>query len=287
MRINLKLTRIRIRIANLLYIIVKIFYKKDEVIVTRKKIKYSLNLSEGIDLSIFIFGNFQNTITDLERYNLPKEMLVFDIGANIGSITLKLAAKYTASKIYSFEPTDYAYFKLLKNIELNPLLSERIKPIKLFFSDKPQEHKDLEVYSSWKIDNLSNTAHPLHGGNKQQARQVTITILDKYCKENMIDHLDFIKIDTDGHELSILKGGEATINEFRPIIVFEMGQYLLNERSISFDEYFRFFEKIGYKMYDLKLKLNITNSNFSKIIPSFSTIDLVAIPIEKAEKSYV
>jgi FkbM family methyltransferase len=286
LRTNLKLTRIRIRIANILYKLVKIFYKKDEVIVIRKKITYALNLSEGIDLSIFLFGNFQNSITDLEKFNLPDEMVIFDIGANIGSITLKFAQKYKASKIYSFEPTDYAYEKLLLNIKLNPSLGARIKPMKLYFSERPQVQKDLEVYSSWKVDNSNNNVHPLHGGNKQRAKQISITTLDNYCNEYKIDKLDFIKIDTDGHELPILKGGEATINKLRPIIVFEVGQYLLNERFLSFDEYFIFFENNNYKMYDLKLKLNITRLNYSKVIPGFSTIDIVAIPVEKLEKKY-
>jgi FkbM family methyltransferase len=277
----LKLTRVRIRIANILYKLIKIFYPDNQIIAVRENIKYSLNLSEGIDLSIFLFGNFQNYITKLENYNLPQNIVVFDIGANIGSVTLKLASTYKNSMIYAFEPTNYAYEKLLTNIALNPFLRERIKPQKLYLSNQPEDKKNFKIYSSWKVDDLKRDTHPIHGGIKQEAAQIETTTVDIFVMENHINQIDFIKIDTDGHELAILKGGEKSINKFRPIIIFEIGQYLLNENAIKFEEYYSFFVKNNYELFDLKQRNTITLSNFKKRIPDFSTIDLVAIPFEK------
>ena len=47
------------------FILLKIFKFKVTQIVNRKGINYKLNLRQGIDLSIFIFGSFQNKITNI------------------------------------------------------------------------------------------------------------------------------------------------------------------------------------------------------------------------------
>ena len=52
-------TKYKIVFAKILYLLIKIFVSKDNVIVKRNDINWLLQLNEGIDLSIFIFGNFE------------------------------------------------------------------------------------------------------------------------------------------------------------------------------------------------------------------------------------
>lgn len=60
------------------FILLKIFRFKVTQIVNRKGINYKLNLRQGIDLSIFIFGSFQNKITNiLSRIILNKKKSFF------------------------------------------------------------------------------------------------------------------------------------------------------------------------------------------------------------------
>ena len=59
-------TNKKIILAKILsFILLKIFKFKVTQIVNRKGINYKLNLRQGIDLSIFIFGSFQNKITNI------------------------------------------------------------------------------------------------------------------------------------------------------------------------------------------------------------------------------
>ena len=53
-------TKYKIVFAKILYLLIKIFVSKDNVIVKRNDINWHLQLNEGIDLSIFIFGNLKN-----------------------------------------------------------------------------------------------------------------------------------------------------------------------------------------------------------------------------------
>src|SRR5665647_3509078 len=95
--------------------------------VTRRGLRWNLDLREGIDFSIWLFGAFEvGTVRAYEKLIKPGN-IVLDIGANIGAHVLHLArAVGPQGKLYAFEPTDYAFDKLNKNIAENPELKSRI-----------------------------------------------------------------------------------------------------------------------------------------------------------------
>ena len=90
-------------------------------IVVRNNIKWSLDLDEGIDLSVYLFGTSERKISNLKKLLSKKDnsLTIIDIGANIGSVCLKLARIFENSKIFAIEPTNYAYNKLFNNLKLN------------------------------------------------------------------------------------------------------------------------------------------------------------------------
>jgi len=101
--------------------------------------------------------------------------------------------------------------------------------------------------------------------------------LDDFCKENEIRRLDFIKIDTDGHELEVLKGAQEVIAEFRPTIIFEAGFYMMEERNIVFSDYLEFFRLLDYSLFNSSNLREIDATNYRKHIPSKATIDILAL----------
>ncbi|MBT6439757.1 MAG: FkbM family methyltransferase, partial [Flavobacteriales bacterium] len=102
--------------------------------------------------------------------------------------------------------------------------------------------------------------------------------LDAFCKQHDISKIDFIKIDTDGHELNILKGAKDIINQHKPSIIFEIGMYLLDEQSIPFSDYADFFESINCTMYHSVSGIVINRENYASHVPQRGTIDIIAIP---------
>ena len=139
--VNILSTKIKVSLAKIIYFfLTKIFLLKNKRNVIRQNIKYSLDLSEGIDLSIFIFGGFekhlsQKIIKYLINQKNKKKYSIIDIGSNIGDKSLSLSSELLKRRekfyIFSLEPTEYAYRKQLKNIKNNPKLSKRIlcKPV--------------------------------------------------------------------------------------------------------------------------------------------------------------
>lgn len=282
---RIPLTRVKMFIAKILYRILKIILSTDNHLIQRKGIFYEIDLSEGIDLSLFLFGSFQKNIIKNKYFSLPSNAVVFDIGANVGSMALSFAQIATNGLIYAFEPTDYAFNKLLRNISLNSELAKRIMPFQLFLSDKTQKNHQIEAYSSWKIDGTASNTHSVHGGIIKPAELIPAITVDEFCTKNEIARLDLIKIDTDGHELQVLAGARKTIEKYKPYVIFEVGLYIIEEYDITFEQYFNYFSSFGYALFNNKNEKKVTLENFHTQIPIRYTTDIIAVPLKRINMS--
>ncbi|MDF3820182.1 FkbM family methyltransferase [Leptospira sp. 96542] len=268
-------TRIKLVIAGIIYRVISLLGISKIRIINRNGIFYKVDLSEGIDLSIFLFGSFQSHVWKLTEFKTEPKV-IFDIGANIGSISLPFAKNFSNSIVYAFEPTFYAFGKLNENLSLNPDLKKRIYPVQVFLSDEIKEVNNKAVYSSWKVDG-SKQDHPIHGGILQKAIDKQIT-LDSFVKDQKLTTVDLIKIDVDGFELDILRGAGNTIDRFRPIIVFEFMGHTGESTKGEFAKYFDLFEKKNYKLFDSKTKHALTVDNIDKNVPKYGGIDILCLP---------
>ena len=275
---RLPMTRIKIFIAQVLYWLLHLVLRRDIRRVRRADVSYELDLSEGIDLSIFLFGNFQSYVIGKNFFNLPDNGVVLDVGANIGSITMQFAQRVPNGHVYAFEPTDYAYAKMSRNLELNQELAKRITPVQSFVSNRTEAISSIYAYASWKVDGSLSTKHPLHGGILQSTESIPSVTLDDFCVAKNLYSVDLIKIDTDGHELAVLQGASETIKKYLPHIIFEIGLYLLKEQGIQFGCYFDFFSSLDYTLINSKNGARISIENYHEIIPLRSTTDIIALP---------
>jgi FkbM family methyltransferase len=201
------------------------------------------------------------------------------VGANFGAMTLPFAKLVPLGKVYAFEPTFYAFSKLKKNLELNPELSQRVVPVQSFVSSNTSQGSHLKAYASWKVvSSTEGPRHRIHGGIPKPADGIPAVSLDDFCRQNGIERLDFIKIDTDGHELEVLKGAQKVIDKFKPVIIFEVGIYVMEEANIDFSEYLNFFGFLNYSLFNSTGLKEITENNYYKYIPAKGTIDILAVP---------
>lgn len=276
--LQIPLTRVKLRLARILYFLLHHMLRKDNYLIRRQGVSYAVDLSEGIDLSLFLFGNFQNYITHNKAFSVPENGVIFDIGANIGGMTFRFAQLTPSGHVFAFEPTDYAFHKLKHNIALNPELAQRITPLQVFVSDQTRTHHHIRAYASWKVDGSVVQKHPLHGGTIKAADSIPAISVDDFCLEHAITQVDLIKIDTDGHEFNVLKGAREALAEHLPVVIFEMGLYVLKEQNVTFAQYFEYLSAFGYKLINAKNGWAVTLENFERQIPLRSTTDIVAIP---------
>ncbi len=275
---RLPITQIKMFFGKILYRLVHLIFREDKRIIVRNGIKYEIDLSEGIDLSLFLFGSFQKHVSQNKYLSLPQDAVIFDVGANTGIMSLQFAKLVPLCKIYSFEPTFYAFSKLEKNLELNPELAKRIVAIQSFVSSSTSEEPNIKAYASWKVGGTAEgVKHQVHRGTEKSTKGIKAVCLDDFCEQNKIKRLDFIKIDTDGHEFEVLKGAKKVISKFGPIVIFEIGIYVMKEKNIDFSDYLNYFDSLGYSLFNSKNLKKVNAHNYYKHIPSRGTIDILAV----------
>jgi methyltransferase FkbM-like protein len=121
--------------------------------------------------------------------------------------------------------------------------------------------------------------HPVHLGTATSAEGVGTITLDDLAAAHGLARVDLIKIDTDGHELEVLKGAVRILKELRPAVIFEVGIYVMEERGIGFRHYEQLFRPLGYRIVDSKTGREITTANHRGIIPARGTLDALALPL--------
>lgn len=194
-------------------------------------------------------------------------------------MTLQFAQAVPKGKVYSFEPALPILAKLKKNLTLNPDLANHIVVINSFVSAKSDQNPGIKAYASWKLDSTGNDdEHPDHLGTQLPTDGVPSTSLDDFCQNEQLNRLDFIKIDTDGHEYEVFLGAKNCIKKFRPPLIFEISIYAMIEKGIDFSFYDNYFKELNYTLYNSADGKMITLDNYRDHIPRKGTIDIIGIP---------
>jgi FkbM family methyltransferase len=217
---------------------------------TRDGLRYDLDLSQAIDLTIFLLGRFEpSTIAAFRRYAKPGAT-VLDIGANIGAHTLQLARLVgPAGRVLSFEPTAFAFAKLRRNLELNPQIAGRVTALQCFLTAADDKALPQSVYSSWALAR-SAEAHEKHLGLSMATAGAHSATLDRVLAERAIERVDLVKLDVDGFECEVLAGAANMIERNRPTFVMEIIPYGLVEQGASLGRLLDFLGRFGYRLYD-------------------------------------
>lgn len=157
--------------------------------------------------------------------------LIFDVGANKGQyISLVQKTLKTAFKIHAFEPDTENAKKIDEQFS-----DENIKIISLGLSS---EKGTLQFFNHEQDDLSSIYTYASNYRDKRVKRvsQIDLTTIDEYCMENSIEVIDFLKIDTEGHDYFVLKGAKKMIDECRVRnIQFEFSEMNLASKTTFFD----------------------------------------------------
>jgi hypothetical protein len=76
----------------------------------------------------------------------------------------------------------------------------------------------------------------------------------------------------------VFNGARKMIETLRPKIIFEVGQYVMEEKGIDFSFYLNYFSSMNYSLFDTESGKNISANNALKVIPKLGTIDIIALP---------
>lgn len=163
------------------------------------------------------FGQSSNETKFLKRYaKVIDGGAVFDIGANFGNYAHAVRSFCPNSRIVCFEPQPKTFLRLEANcpdFEVERIaLAER--------TGKAVLH-ELAGKESSPVASLSAETLTAHGA-AGQSFEVEVETVDSYCQRKGIEAIRLMKIDTEGHDLDVLRGASAMLKGGRiDIVEFE------------------------------------------------------------------
>ncbi len=248
----------------------------------RRGVTWELDLSEGVDLAIFIFGRFERATSNAFTRLVQSGMTVFDIGANIGSHTLPLAKLVgDEGRVVAVEPTHWAFSKLTRNADLNPDLTGRIELLKAAIVEDPTQ-RPANLYARWTLTSPSKRdtcRHPVHLGELESAEGAATFTLDELTAR--AGPPDLLKVDVDGYEYHVLSGGRKTLTAHRPRILIELCPYLHREPGRDFAALVSLLLDKEYDLFDERgARLPHDPCTLERLIPEGGSINALASPRE-------
>ncbi|MFC1843567.1 FkbM family methyltransferase [Thermodesulfobacteriota bacterium] len=228
----------------------------------KKTISAFANYS-GLDLLFIAYNNlgilkFENHIISGEHFLVTKVLkknlgiitrpVIFDVGANVGNYSIILKKEFHQAHIYAFEPNEKTFEQLKTNVENS-------STIKCINAGLGTEEKTETIYT-YSDDLLSSHAsiyddvfRTFHKRSDIVEIEFQMTTLDLFCEREKIQCIDFLKIDTEGNELNVLKGATKMLSEGNiKIIQFEFGECDVFSRVFLKDFYTILFDYNIYRL---------------------------------------
>ena len=202
-----------------------------------------------------------------------KKPVMFDVGANEGKYTSDLLVAFPKASVYSFEPHGKTCERLAKRVGhqcqiFNFGLGESSGSMKLYdVGSNVEGTSHASLYS----EVISDLHH-----KEVNAIEVEIKMLDDVVDELGLERIDFLKIDTEGNELAVLKGARRLLTENRiGVIHFEFND--MNLISGCFMRDFRLLLS-SYKLYRLLPNGLAEISDVTVLNEIFGFQNIIAIP---------
>lgn len=174
---------------------------------------------------------------------------IFDIGANVGYYCVqlpKLLGRF--GQVHAFEPISSTYRQLINNIFLNGVESQ-VTSNNIGLSDMRGE---VEFFLPDYSGSVAASMRNLHVDENSSKNYAAVDTMDNYCRLNSISSVDLIKIDVEGAELLVLRGGLEIIKTTRPILFMELLRKWSKPFGYHPNDVLRLLYDIGYKCWVLE-----------------------------------
>ncbi|MFH0895772.1 MAG: FkbM family methyltransferase [Bacteroidota bacterium] len=209
-------------------------------------------LNKGSELDKFIYlRSFENDEQIFVNRYIKQGDTFIDIGANTGLFALQ-AARLTQENVYAFEPVETTCLKLKKNIQFNKINNIIVEQIAL--SDKEgyaEMHISDSGYDAW-----NSLAGPLAEG-PTVIKKIKTTTLDTYVKAAGISKVALIKIDVEGWETHVLKGGTHFFQSGNAdVMLIEFTEKNLNMAGVNSETLYNAVQNCGFSLYTYDSKNN-------------------------------
>lgn len=202
----------------------------------------------------------KNSIED----HLKDKSVFFDIGANIGLFGVYFKLKNPDLIVHAFEPEPLNFQCLVNTINSFSFTDFHLSSLGLSDQSGTNQLYVDKINMGGASVSLADTS--------RTAISIELTSLDEYVTINNIDRIDVIKIDVEGLEEKIIKGGIESIRRFKPLIIFECihDEIEINNliRSVRLAE-------VPFSIEQVKTKKMVNEKDFVEFVKNESSLGLI------------
>jgi FkbM family methyltransferase len=170
---------------------------------------------------------------------------VIDVGANVGRwsaallSTARQAGRLPDIELHAFEPSSHAHQRMSETLDGCG--------VAIFHAGLSDRAGHATLHVAGPAAGI-NSFHRPDGQAGLGTEQVAVTTLDEHARENSLDSIALVKIDTEGHDLAVLRGARELLARQRIAVVqFEYNHRWIYGRSFLRDA-FELLEPLGYRI---------------------------------------
>lgn len=225
-----------------------------------------------------LFAEFETMERKFVKRLLRRDMTVVDVGAHHGLYTL-LASKCVGwrGRVVAIEPSPRELARLEKHLRLNR--SSNVELIPCAAGEDPGE---AQLYVADRFNDGFNSLRLPAIGEPVTNVRVPVRRVDDILSELDISKVDFVKLDVEGAELSVLCGAVKLLNRNpRPAMLVEVQDIRTKPWGYAAREILQFLIRMDYQWFAIAAK--------GALLPIPCNLDtydanLVALPIERTEE---
>jgi FkbM family methyltransferase len=211
--------------------------------------------------------------------NVSEPSYCFDVGSNIGLLSLPLLQKSTLVTVVAVEPSPNVLPFLRKTIR-GSSHADRWHLVEEALSSKPGT---LQFHVSAARDSALDGIVATGRTGSQKAVSVNATTLDDLWIRHGRPKVTLVKIDVEGHELAVLEGGSECLATEQPFIVLEWSRLNLSASSIPVTDLLHWAKKNYYQLMAIRYLRPITIEDDLDFFSRF-TEDFILVPEPKRNR---
>jgi FkbM family methyltransferase len=212
------------------------------------------------------------TVAKIAKQIISGDLIVYDIGANVGDWSASIQKFLPESRVVAFEPSKDAFDRLTKRFAN----STNFTSVNLAVGKENTETILYADSSASGLGSLTKRRVKHFGINFEHKEPVKVTTLDEWLRNESPDETpNVLKMDVEGHELDVLMGASKALRRIQ-VIQFEFGGGNVDSKTY-FQDFWYFFESHGFEISRLTPRGIKVVSKYSEALETFMPTNYLAV----------
>jgi FkbM family methyltransferase len=215
-----------------------------EVTARRRGLAWRLDTACWVQRTVFYTGEWDEEELRLVLSLLPANGVFLDVGAYFGWYALSVARHRPHARVFAFEPVPASQARLEANRARNGLANVHL--VRAAVGAAAGE-ADMALPPA----ENGGSAHLAGTDGEGHRARVPVVTLDSFAARQGLRRIDFIKIDVEGAELEVLRGADAVLRRFHPLLLVELNPSALRERGAEPEQLLQALDDLGYETWEV------------------------------------